>query len=85
MGKHRRPKKDRTIIRRRKIDPETMAALDEQRELFKEKFGREMGPDDPFLTSSRLFCVKMFLFIIESRKIIHREWSIKYGEIVVLQ
>ena len=47
MGKPRKKKRDHTIVRRKKIDPETMAALDEQRELFRQKFGREPGPDDP--------------------------------------
>jgi hypothetical protein len=47
MGRPHTKKRSRNIVRRRKINPETMQFLEEQRDSFQEKFGREPGPDDP--------------------------------------
>ena len=47
MGKRRIKKRSRTTKREVKADRETMKALEQQKELFREKFGREPGPGDP--------------------------------------
>jgi integrase len=47
MGKRRIKKRSRTKKREVKVDRETMKALEQQKELFREKFGREPGPGDP--------------------------------------
>jgi len=41
--KHRKSTRGRTV----KLDPESMDMLQQQLQAFREKFGREPGPDDP--------------------------------------
>lgn len=43
----RRPKPPRPGKREVHLNPEAMAAVERQKELFIEKFGREPGPNDP--------------------------------------
>ena len=46
MGKASRRKRSRKLVEM-PINAELLAALDDQLKLFKEKFGREPGPNDP--------------------------------------
>ena len=41
--KHRKSTRGRTV----KLDPESMDMMQQQLQVFREKFGREPGPDDP--------------------------------------
>jgi hypothetical protein len=41
--KHRKSTRGRTV----KLDPESMDMMQQQLQAFREKFGREPGPDDP--------------------------------------
>jgi hypothetical protein len=47
MGSRHTKKPSKKSKRETKVDSETMKALEEQKKLFREKFGREAGPDDP--------------------------------------